>query len=211
MNSPNRVNNMNVKRKMPETFYRPPVLKTQLFSAGFVENGGLHQTQPQIHPRIIQHSHTNSLPVVVDNLSQQQQQPLMTTAVSTTSLINTQQQSPMKTIIPTSSPHLFQTQPQPQPIIIQNIHHPNHHHHQQQPLQQHSDVFMTSNSMQQQHAKTYSLPVSFDVVANSSGLTMQQQMAPPPPIRTFNSHGDIPLPPGWDFQQTSNGQLYYIK
>lgn len=49
--SPNRISH--AKRKMPESFYRPPVQKTQLFSAS------------EILPRSIHHSHTNSLPADV--------------------------------------------------------------------------------------------------------------------------------------------------
>lgn len=47
--SPNRISH--AKRKMPESFYRPPVQKTQLFSAS------------EILPHAIHHSHTNSLPI----------------------------------------------------------------------------------------------------------------------------------------------------
>lgn len=47
--SPSRISH--AKRKMPESFYRPPVQKTQLFSAS------------EILPHSIHHSHTNSLPV----------------------------------------------------------------------------------------------------------------------------------------------------
>jgi hypothetical protein len=62
-NSPNR--SAMAKRKMPDTFYKPPLLKTQLFQPS---SGSTLPEMASPQHRIIHHSHTNSLPVDTSQL-----------------------------------------------------------------------------------------------------------------------------------------------
>lgn len=168
-NSPNR--SANVKRKIPDSFYRPPVLKTQLFSA--------YDT----HQRVIHHSHTNSLPVEAPT-------PLKSNPnlVSSGSISNIYEKSNTK--VHPLAQHTSTTKP----LLNDQVKSP------------YSPIINKLQDTQYFHSKTYSLPVSFDP---NPILTTQQTFVPP--VRNYNPNGDIPLPPGWDFEKTSNGQIYYIK
>lgn len=170
-NSPNRTSN--VKRKMPESFYRPPVLKTQLFSA-----------QEIINQRNIHHSHTASLPI-------ENPAPLKSNLNSASSVNN-----------------LYDN---PAPVNHQSLSNSSNNLY---PMPTDSPKQAYPNPVQQQffHAKTFSLPVSFDpnpMQSPNTYLSTSQTFAPP--MRNYNPNGDIPLPPGWECEKASNGRFYYIK
>lgn len=59
------------------------------------------------------------------------------------------------------------------------------------------------------HSKSFSLPVDFH--SPFMNAPQQQMQQPPPPPRINSFLGDVPLPPGWEAEKTSTGQIYYIK
>ena len=179
-NSPNR--NSNVKRKIPDSFYKPPVLKTQLFS---------------IEQRSIHHAHTNSLPV---------ETPLQMTTpnLHSTSSFNNLYEAAYTT--PTKQPQTAQPMmnnhfANSNPIGINN---PVINKHLDQPqfgnqAGQHVKTYSLPVSFE---PSTY--------VNNGNGYMSNSQVLPPP-TRNFNNAIDIPLPPHWEAQKTANGQVYFIK
>lgn len=209
MDSPSR--NGIGKRKMPDTatFYPSPALKTQLFTPGIgspsssssspnvaaaINNSEMAPRSP-LPQRLIHHQHTNSLPV----------------------------EAPMMTMMMSSQLQQQQSQPQHGHFNVTNQYqasyqyqYPNNcHQTPQQPVSSYTALMpskQTDMFTQPQHVKTYSLPVSFDNgLAPNGSMSAAGSGILPPPSRTYNSNGDIPLPPGWEFQQTQNGQFYYIK
>lgn len=199
---------------------------------------------PLPHPnpaaaRIIHHSHTNSLPMMMmqppavsvhhhphphpHSHTQNQAMPMSTSAVHPSGYVNNNTSSngyqqpylqPQGAYYQYGAPtapmnisHVTQQQ-QPQPMYVNGV----------PVIKSGSQTVEASfqSSIQPQHVKTFSLPVSFEngvggavppgTMSNASSSGML-----PPPIRPFNSQGDIPLPPGWDFQQAPNGQIYFIK
>jgi len=186
-----------VKRKMPESFYKPPVLKTQVCSI------------EAIHHQNHNHTHTFSLPSLNETKN-------------TKSPLQHNRQSPL---IATGS--------------IDNINEHSHFNQPQNPTSQFNSSFKAQTSTQQHihqnlmpplqpshqqlhHAKTFSLPVSFDpntyllssrndIGTKSSSLSSNahlQQLQPP--SSSFNQSIDVPLPPGWQSEKTSTGQVYFI-
>jgi hypothetical protein len=177
VNSPSRASN--VKRKMPESFYRPPVFKTQLFS-GSIES-----------QRIIHHAHTSSLPVEVPNA------PINLTLAQSVNNLNVTQ------------PNFINPVNKPDSLYLKNIVSAESNGSNNAIYASIAPKAIASQQyLTPQHVKTYSLPVSFDpTTSNSSGNSGME----PPPSRVYNKNGDIPLPPGWDYQKTATGQVYYIK
>ncbi|CAF0723547.1 unnamed protein product [Brachionus calyciflorus] len=164
INSPSRISH--AKRKMPDSFYRPPVQKTQLFSAS------------EILPRSIHHSHTNSLPVDVPP----QQLANISNALSVNNLYE-------KSNSPKVQQSVFYA---PQVEHTRGI----------SPL-------VGKPEQQFFHAKTFSLPCTFDPNNQSNPYAVNTQNFAPP-LRTQNPNGDIPLPPGWSSEKTPTGQTYFI-
>lgn len=178
-----------VKRKMPESFYKPPVLKTQVCSLE-----AIHQNH---------HAHTFSLP----SLNEPTNKPLPHHGNN-----NNNSQMHLATITTSS---------------IGSLNDPSHFNTTHGPVNTFNNNSFTSqqhqmpSSLQQQqlHAKTFSLPVSFDpntYLVNSrndlndatpSTSSMAQLQ---PPSSNFNQCIDVPLPPGWQAEKTPTGQVYFI-
>ena len=180
-----------VKRKIPDTFYAPPVLKTQVFSSNELTQSPQHKLPLRAH---INHSHTNSLPV---DTMHPAFNPTQSNLHPTGSVNNLTELNP--------NASLFNTTPMKSQIQQQQ--------HQQSMYASYSPMHLTNENTkvnqsnyvnQSQHAKTYSLPVSFDPQQADSYAQLQ------PPIR--NKHlGDIPLPEGYTYETTPSGQIYFIK
>lgn len=185
MQNLNNRNNI-VKRKIPESFYAPPVLKTQVFSS-------------ELQRSHINHSHTNSLPV---ETVQYTTQPSINNLNSTGSFNNLTDQSNYSSFQQQQHvPVPQQLQQQQQPIAFPN--------------QQVMNVINENN--QSQHAKTYSLPVSFDnpplINSNNNNNQFANTHLQPPLKNSKNLiQGDIPLPEGYTCEvDKSTGQIYFIK
>lgn len=186
-----------IKRKIPDTFYAPPVLKTQVFSSSEIIS------QPKVPPQQrshINHSHTNSLPVDTSSTAHpfSQATPNIHPSGSVNNLAeltSSAQFTPMKT-----------QQQQQQQSQIYSTYSPMH-------MSAESKLAQSNYVNQSPHAKTYSLPVSFD----QQQQQQQQQQGNysstnhllQPPVR--NKHlGDIPLPEGYTYETTPTGQIYFI-
>jgi hypothetical protein len=191
-NSPSR--NL-VKRKIPESFYKPPALKTQVCSLE------------------ANHAHTFSLPSLdtpntvainssrIKNAHHYNHANQKVHATGSTSSLNEQSNF--------NSPFI-NNGPQFNNSFTPQTHQQNNLYHNQMLLQQ--------QQHQQLHAKTFSLPVSFDpntyLVNNSrnndTNQTHQVLQVLQPPSSIFSQNIDVPMPPGWTSEKTSSGQVYYI-
>ena len=168
------------KRKMPESFYKPPLLKTQICS---LEQHTTTTVPPHArsHSHSSHHAHTFSLPVVDAQLNSASQQVLSgggggggATMAHTGSTGHLYEHS-------YASSHLHAAPPPP--------------------VSSQTSSFVGHAF---QHAKTFSLPVSFNpyMVGGSGGGGGGHAVLP--------SNIDIPLPPGWQAEKTASGQTYFI-
>lgn len=239
--SPNRVKRkMPEPLYRPSPITKSHILQTSAASSSSTPNGinEVTTTSPAlpsspsrinnpISQRIIHHSHTNSLPIPMmpHQVAHPQHHPTMmpSNVVSHPSGFVNQNINPYHhqqqqnyqhhhQTTPTNGNGPYYQYPNPNPNIQQQ---PGMYANQI-PKQgsQTTETFPSPSvsSIQPQHVKTFSLPVSFDGGPGPNGsMSNAGSTMLPPPIRQFNSHGDIPLPPGWDFQQAPNGQIYYIK
>ena len=78
-------------------------------------------------------------------------------------------------------------------------------------------MYLNSHAMSataSHHAKTFSLPVSFDPNSpfmHNNPMKYHSNNSLQPPARGYNPNGDVPLPNGWSCERASTGQFYYIK
>jgi hypothetical protein len=206
-NSPSR--NL-VKRKIPESFYKPPALKTQVCSLEAIHASSNHAhtfslpslDSPNIkNPNLTHHHHHH-------NHANQVHARGSTGSLNEPSTFNSHFN---KHSIMQQQGTQFNNSFTPQ------MHQQNNLFHNQMLQQQ------QQHQQQQLHAKTFSLPVTFDpntytnqsaasslTTSGSNNNNIHHQGVLQPPSSAFSQNIDVPMPPGWTSEKTSSGQVYYI-
>ena len=149
--------------------------------------------KPQVFARTINHSHTSSLPVEAPltavhnpNLSNSINNLSETFIQPSIAAVGTAAASPSRSSLHQSKENLHHVSAHPSAGLRKFPTHLN----------------------QFQHVKTHSLPVPM-CAENLDYANKYKSTAPP--NRNANVNGDVPLPPGWSFEKTSAGQIYFIK